>query len=584
MILWECGLELLSSDDMKTGDHRMTDKQYDVIIVGSGFAGPVAARKCAEHGLRTLMIERSEKVGEKVISGLTIPIYGFLFGPNFIQDGNPPVERPVDGIINYIIRDIESGDIDTDDTLMIPRPFSPVFAFGYNAYCMAFCEWEAKKAVEMGAELMTSTTVTGLIVDGGVVRGVVVEGDRKIRSQIVIDAEGSQGLIAVEAGIRKRYPPEVISLADTYDYVMPKEKVDEIFGHSVRFAWGWDEQKIAPPLGYGNGLMVWPYRESLHFMQDQCLRLQNKKVVNLKKAFDQYHERITSKLSWWRDEVSPHVSLRARMWEGFEIFVGLDDGLRAMPNHTDGMILIGDAAGLEGTELCDGVPAAWFSAEIAADVAIKAIKSGDTSKRFLRRYDRRIRRHPIIAWSIRAKNRYNLRKAQESHDEKELKRYIHQGWGLGTLKSVSTPLLKAVLISIAREPRAITRWVRMFFRYYYNWHHNRFDYSAEKETAVTSSRLGLKGRMNAFNILTSSLDFLLIVTDPLVRLAAILLYPFAWSANLFFRIFLPFIEPVYTLLLKVTEKSTNRLSRRLTAFTVSADPSIFINPAKRRKK
>ena len=126
----------------------MTDKQYDVIVIGSGFAGPVAARKCAEHGLRTLMIERSEKVGEKVISGLTIPIYGFLFGPDFIQDGNPPVERPVDGIINYIIKDIESGDIDKDDTLMIPRPFSPVVAFGYNAYCMAFCEWEAKKAVE----------------------------------------------------------------------------------------------------------------------------------------------------------------------------------------------------------------------------------------------------------------------------------------------------------------------------------------------------------------------------------------------------------------------------------------------------
>ena len=48
------------------------------------------------------------------------------------------------------------------------------------------------------------------------------------------------------------------------------------------------------------------------------------------------------------------------MWEGFEIFVGLDDRLRNMPNYTDGMILVGDAAGLESTGLCDGVPAAWF--------------------------------------------------------------------------------------------------------------------------------------------------------------------------------------------------------------------------------
>lgn len=562
----------------------MTDKQYDVIIVGSGFAGPVAARKCAEHGLRTLMIERSEKVGEKVISGLTIPIYGFLFGPGFIRDGNPPIERPVDGIINYIIKDIDSSDIDTDSTLMIPRPFSPIMAFGYNAYCMAFCEWEAKKAVEMGAELMTSTTVTGLIVEGGAVGGVFLEGGRKIRSEIVIDAEGSQGLLAVEVGIRRRYPPEVISLADTYDYVMPKEKVDEIFGHSIRFAWGWDEQKVAPPLGYGNGLMVWPYRESLHFMQDQCLRLDKKKVVHLKKAFDQYHERVTSKLPWWKNEVSPHIELRARMWEGFEIFVGLDDELRAMPNHADGIILIGDAAGLEGTELCDGVPSAWFSAEIAADVAIEAVKAGDTSKKVLRKYDKRIRRHPIIAWSIRAKNRYNLRKAQESHDEKELKRYIHQGWGLGTLKSISTPLLKAILISLAREPRIVTRWIRMFCRYYHNWHHNRFDYSVEKGKGVPSPRRIPKDRRNAFTLLTGSLDILLIICDPLVRLAAIVLYPLAWSANLFFRIFLPIIEPVYTLLLKVTKKSTDSLSGKAIAFTVGADPSIFENPPKRRKK
>jgi len=137
---------------------------YDVIIIGAGFAGPVAAKKCADAGLKTLMLERSENVGEKVISGLTIPIYGFLFGPAFIRDGNPPIERPVDGIINYIITDIEKGVIEIDDTLKIPKPFAPIVAFGYNAYCKPFCEWEARKAIEAGAELRTSTLVTDVIV------------------------------------------------------------------------------------------------------------------------------------------------------------------------------------------------------------------------------------------------------------------------------------------------------------------------------------------------------------------------------------------------------------------------------------
>jgi flavin-dependent dehydrogenase len=559
------------------------DHDYDIIVIGSGFAGPVAARLCAEKGLKTLMIERSEQVGEKVISGLTIPVYGFLFGPAFIRDGNPPIERPVDGIINYIVKDIDAADFEIDDSLMIPRPLSPVLAFGYNAYCMPFCQWEAQKAVEAGAELLTSRAVTDLIREDGVVTGVIIEDGRRIRSRIVIDAEGSQGLVAVKAGIRKRYPPEAISLADTYDYVMPKAAIDALFGHSIRFCWGWDEQRIAPPLGHGNGLMVWPYRESLHFMQDQCLRLDGKRVVKLKRAFDEYHRRITTKLPWWADEVAPHVRLRARMWEGFEIFVGLDDELAAMPNHTDGMIMIGDAAGLESTELCDGVPAAWFSAEIAAEVAAKALRKGDTSARFLSRYDRKVKRHPIIRWSIRATNRYNLRKAQQSHDEDELKRYVHGGWGLGALKDISTPLMRMMLTSLVRDPRLIASWARMFFRYYHNWHHNRFDYADEKgQTPGRRDKKRTTGE-KAFAAVMRRIDTLLLVFGPIVRLLALLLIPFAWLANPLAHIALPLFEPLYLRLVKASKAPADRLSGRIVAFAAGSDRSVFTVRSGRRR-
>ena len=94
--------------------------------------------------------------------------------------------------------------------------------------------------------------------------------------------------------------------------------------------WAWNEQKLAPPLGYGNGLMVWPYRNSLHFMQDQCLSLDQDYVPNLKKLFSEYHKNITSKLPWWKNLVAPHIKLRARMWEGFEIYVGLDNSLSGL--------------------------------------------------------------------------------------------------------------------------------------------------------------------------------------------------------------------------------------------------------------
>lgn len=548
--------------------------EYDAIVIGAGFGGPVAAKKCADAGLKTLMIERAGSVGEKVISGLTIPFYGFAFGPAFIRDGNPPIERPADGIINYIIKDIETGDIDIDDSLKIPKPLSPIIAFGYNAYCKPFCEWEAKKAVEAGVELRTSTTAVDVIKEDGHIKGIVTDSGQKIRAKIVINAEGSQGLLAIKAGVREKYPPEVISLADIYDYEMPKEDIDKIFGHTLRFCWGWDEQKIAPPLGHGNGLMVWPYRDSIHFMQDQCLRIDHGKVPNLKRLFGEYHKNITTKIPWWKEEVVPYIKLRARMWEGFEIFVGLDERLRNMPNHTDGMILIGDVAGLESTELCDGVPTAWFSADIAADVAIEAIKANDTSRSFLKRYDNRIKAHPIIQWAITATNRYNLRKAQESHNERLLKKLIHDGWGFGVFGHVSTPLLKIILSSIKHDPTIITKWIKMYFRYYYNWQHERYDYRTRYENDHKLVKRP-KGGEAVFRIILWFIDFLLQFFSPLIKLIACFLEPVSVFANPFMKISLPIIEPIYQGLLKIIDPLTDPLSKKMVDFVERADPSIF---------
>jgi len=544
-------------------------KEYDVIVIGAGFAGPVAAKRCADAGLDVLMIERAERVGEKVISGLTIPVYGFLFGPAFIRDGNPPIERPVDGIINYIVKDIDKADIEIDDTMRIPKPFAPIVAFGYNAYCKPFCEWEAKKAVEAGAKLRTSTVADEVIMENGIVRGIVTGEGEEIRARIVISAEGSQGLVAVKAGVRGKYPPEAISLADIYDYEMPKERVDEIFGFSVRFCWGWDEQRIAPPLGHGNGLMVWPYRESIHFMQDQCLSMGGDDVRNLKKLFDEYHGNITAKLPWWRNEVLPHARLRARMWEGFEIFVGLDERLRAMPKHTAGMLLVGDAAGLESTELCDGVPAAWISADIAAGVAVEALRAGDVSSHFLSRYDKRIMEHPILQWSISGTNRYNLRYAQKEHSLRRLKRHVHDGWGMGALTHVSSPLMKTIFIHIIRDPLVIIKWMKMFYRYYYNWHHRRFDY-AEPHHAVGTGHGGGWFRLR-FHIKTC----LSALFAPVMWALSLALLPVSGIFNPLMKMLLPLMEPFYGAMLRLLSPLAERLSRGAVENTVSADPSLF---------
>ena len=80
----------------------------------------------------------------------------------------------MDGIRNYVIYDIKAQDIEIVE-LRIPGPLSPIFAFGYNAYCKPFCIWEAEQAVKAGAELRTCTTVTDVIKEDGHIKGVVTD-------------------------------------------------------------------------------------------------------------------------------------------------------------------------------------------------------------------------------------------------------------------------------------------------------------------------------------------------------------------------------------------------------------------------
>ncbi|MFX0140332.1 MAG: FAD-dependent oxidoreductase, partial [Candidatus Hodarchaeota archaeon] len=44
-------------------------KNYDLIIVGAGPGGSVAAKTAVEKGLKTIFFERSRKPGEKNSSG-----------------------------------------------------------------------------------------------------------------------------------------------------------------------------------------------------------------------------------------------------------------------------------------------------------------------------------------------------------------------------------------------------------------------------------------------------------------------------------------------------------------------------------
>jgi digeranylgeranylglycerophospholipid reductase len=445
-------------------------EEYDVIVVGAGFGGPVAAKKCAEAGLQTLMVERATIPGEKVVSGLVIPIYGFLFGPAFIRNGNPPIERPICSVVNRFVRD---GEIyATDNSLKFPKPL----AMGYATYCKPFCTWLADRAIESGVELLTDTTATAVIQEGSHIKGIVTDKGQRIRSKILIDAGGTQNNLSIKAGIRKKYVPEAVELYMIWDFKMPKQSIDRVFGLSMEFFHAMPEEKICAPLGYGSTMYVFTYRNSIHPGLGQFL-LTEGKIPNVSKLLKEYFDTFTSKIDRWKKDIAPNIKLRGVMWDICPIYAGLIPEMQKMPIYEGGFLIIGDAAGFESSAFGDGVPNAWFSADIAADVAIEAIKANNTSKSFLGQYEERIRAHPFIMHSVSDSRRWDLRKVLESRDETELRERIRNHWGIGAFryKYMGGPCLKAALSSLTHNPITLAKWIKMFKRYYQNWRYEQFD-------------------------------------------------------------------------------------------------------------
>ena len=63
--------------------------------------------------------------------------------------------------------------------------------------------------------------------------------------------------------------------------------------------------------------------------------------------------------------------------------------------YTDGLMLVGDAAGVPEPFLASGIYEAMYSGRLAAEVAAEAIENGDTSKGFLKLYYDRLEASPV---------------------------------------------------------------------------------------------------------------------------------------------------------------------------------------------
>jgi len=153
------------------------DKQYDLIVIGSGPGGLPAAIAAARKGLKTLLIERSSRLGGLLVSGFSV--LGFID-----RAGN----QVVGGIAQEIIdRLANMGGSPGHFKVPICNSMTPINSSWMRILAFEMCE-------EAGIDILLYSELMDVQVDNGRVVGVAVfcRGEKlNFKTELVIDATGN---------------------------------------------------------------------------------------------------------------------------------------------------------------------------------------------------------------------------------------------------------------------------------------------------------------------------------------------------------------------------------------------------------
>ncbi|HUX97939.1 MAG TPA: NAD(P)/FAD-dependent oxidoreductase [Candidatus Deferrimicrobium sp.] len=358
--------------------------EYDVLIVGAGPGGSVAAKVAAESGLKTVFFERGRKSGEKNSSGCGLGPRMWREFPELMKtlttEVAPNLRKAACVINHYLNKDLEEIALE----MYYPTEsvtYEPAKQFiTMNCYRSEFDPWVAGQAVAAGAEQRTSVLIKDLVKDDkGKVIGVQTSKGEKIYGKVIIGADGVISTVAMRSGLNPRWRPEQITLVPQYDFAAPPEKIDKMYGPDGLLAdaadgiwWGVNFPSAYQVIfgdGFHIGLGSWMGQWTANPLSYLNTLVSCKPFQRMIKAIDAKPREVQAHLLPWT--------------------------VKPIKTYTDNVMLIGDAGGFPCPLEAEGVFPAMETGKLAAETAIKCLADGNTSKEALKLYEEKWKKSSV---------------------------------------------------------------------------------------------------------------------------------------------------------------------------------------------
>jgi len=394
----------------------MREERYDVVVVGAGPGGSIAARTAAESGLNVLLIEKNQEIGVPVrcAEGVSKRVGDFVRLPKeciATEAAGARIFSP-DGTC------VELSEKTTQRRLA---------EVGYVLERKLFDKYLARLAADSGVEVRVKTQAVSVLRNGSFVKGVVTKdafGDTEIFADVVIAADGVESKIGRLAGLETRIKPADLEVCA--QFYMTGVDVDEDFsefylGNSIApggYAWVFPKGERSANVGVG---------------------IEAARSKNGARALDYLKAFVRRKF--------PKGRVLGKIFGA----VPVSGPIKSV---ADGIILVGDAARQADPLTGGGILNAIEAGRIAGEVVAEAFERKDFSKDSLREYEERCKELNESLMKM-----YKARLLVSRFSDKELNRLARSLEGVKFGELNARELLKEL---IKRNPRLLTSLAKLF--------------------------------------------------------------------------------------------------------------------------